>query len=158
MRRLHVGDHVAVNASLLPEIAARSPVSMSATSLLTSFLSDIAGSPQRDTQNPPSELRTEIDVRCHASALSRHTGCAHQAPKGVPKDVHEGIRTGYPACCWAKWLPERAWKAKTSGMDGGRRLCRTISRLLVGRYPDKLLSLFAVGPVQGGNGWTRAAH
>jgi hypothetical protein len=52
MQRLHVGGHVAINASLLPEIAARSPVSMSVTSLLTSFLPDIAASPQRDTQNP----------------------------------------------------------------------------------------------------------
>ena len=78
---------------------------MSATSLLTSFLSDIAGSPQRDTQNPASELRTEIHVRCHAGALSRHTGCAHQAPKGVAErmytkaskpDIPDTVRrTGY---------------------------------------------------------------
>ena len=104
------------------------------------------------------ELRTDFHVRCHAGALSRHTSCAHQAPEGVPKDVHEGIRTGYPGYCLANWLLERAWKAKISGMDSGRRLCRTISRLLVGPYPDKLLSLFAVGPIQGGNRWTRSAH
>jgi hypothetical protein len=143
---------------LLSEIAARSPVYVSATSLLTSFLSDFAGSPQRDTQNPATELRKEIHVRCHAGALSRLTGCAHQAPKEVPKDVHEGIRTGFPGYCWANWQLERAWKAKISGMGNGRRLCRAISRLLVDRYPDKLLSLVAVGPVQGGNGWTRSAH